>query len=134
MDGVDSEPKKQIPQPAPDAQPLVEGALDAGTAEFRQLSRGLDVPDLKSEAEAAEHRRTETFRDHFEKVAIAALWVLFLAMGVIGIVWIWHLITPETSRLHWLSEAQMEKLQDVLTGGLVAGLVADHFKRRMDRH
>jgi hypothetical protein len=39
---------------------------------------------------------------------------------------------PVHSPAHWLDSDQMEKLQDILTGGIIAGLVADHFKRRMD--
>jgi hypothetical protein len=128
----DAEPKKQIPQAPPDAEPA-PGAPDEGALEARQLSRGLPVRDLKKEAEEAEHRRNERFRDHFENVAICALWALFASMGVIGAIWICHLVTAQHTPLHWLNDEQMQKLQDILTGGLVAGLVADHFKRRMDR-
>jgi hypothetical protein len=132
LDGADSEPKKQIPQSVVDAEEPAPGEIDVGAQEARQLSRGLPVRDLKVEADEAEHRRTESFRDHFERVAICALWVLFSSMGVIGGVWIWNLIMPVHSPAHWLDSDQMEKLQDILTGGIIAGLVADHFKRRMD--
>lgn len=126
--------RRQIPATLPDIPEPTPGQPDDGAAEAQQLSRGLSPSDIRKEAAAeSDHKRTERFRNHFETVMIVSLWILAASMAVLGAVWIWHLITPEHSYWHWLDESQIEKLQDILTGGLVAGLVADHLRRRLGR-
>jgi hypothetical protein len=40
--------------------------------------------------------------------------------------------TGWVSYIHgWLTESQLDKITGILAGGVIAGLVADHFKRRM---
>lgn len=115
----------------------LSGGDDNATKEVHQLSRGLDLRDLKKEAEEADHHRSEHFKDHFERVAIFALWTLYSGFAALGFVWLLNAILPAPP-LHWwwgmaswLSDDQMNKVQGVLTGGAIAGLVADHFKRRL---
>ncbi len=65
--------------------------------------------------------------------------MLFAGFIILSAIWIAHFILPEKSAgtgwvsyLHgWLSPGQLDKITGVLAGGVIAGLVADHFKRRM---
>ena len=62
-------------------------------------------------------------------------------MFIIGTIWLWHMVMPDKcdSKGSWLSQhlcrwlipEQVVILQDILTGGIIAGLVAEHIKRRL---
>lgn len=138
-------PKKKIPAPPPDvAGPAPGDPKDSGEKEAAQLSRGKAERDLKKEQEEKDHDRGEKFRDHFERLAVWAMYIMFFVLGIFGIVWILHMILPDTctnfwtfglktSLCRWLKPDQVAIIQDILTGGLFAGLLADHFRRRMAR-
>lgn len=104
------------------------------------LSAGALVGEtFAKEAEENEHDRGQKFKDHFEKLSIIMLDVLFIGFIVLSSVWILHMIIPTQSigagwlsYIHgWLTVDQLEKIGGLLAGGVIAGLVADHFKRRM---
>lgn len=133
-------PEKKILPPErrePDAPPPQD---DDALKEARQLGSGRPVRDLRKEAEEREHDRGEKFRDSFEFLAIAAMYAIFGVMALIGIVWFAHMIFPEKCTAgnilsehfcRWLIPEQVIIIQDILTGGIIAGLIADHIKRRM---
>lgn len=109
-----------------EANPTLE---DQSSKEALQLSRGLPASDLEKEAAAREHARSQKFRDNFEIIAIIGLWAVFLALLSAAGIWLWHLLTPE--RCHWLSVAQLATVQNIVTGGIIAAAIGDHFKRRL---
>jgi hypothetical protein len=143
--GGGEEPKKVIPTEAPDAEEAQAdasdhaGSDDAASKEMALLSQGKRDRDLKRESDEAEHDRGQAFKNHFETLSIWMLDVLFAGFVLISTIWVLHLVLPENSMgvgwvsyLHgWLSKDQLDKITGVLAGGAIAGLVADHFKRRM---
>lgn len=126
----DNEPNKRIPlqPPIEDVPAPPVGQLDDGQLEAKQLSRGLPRRDLKLEADEADHDRSQKFKNHFEKMAVVTVWILFFGFMGVGGVWFFHLVAPAYG---WLKPDQLDKLQGLLTGGVIAGLVADHVKKRM---
>lgn len=134
------EPKRVIP---PGAVEVEKARVDVGdddlaTKEAALLSRGRKERDLKGEAEEKEHDRAQHFKDHFEFLSIIMLDVLFAGFILLAAAWVAHLILPDhkvdgwAPFIHgWLSKDQLDHISGVLTTGVIAGLVADHFKRRM---
>lgn len=126
--------RKSLPEPPPEEmaalQPL-PGKTNGGREEEKFLDRGLEIDELEHEAQVAEYNRSKKFRNHFEWLALRTMDALFAMLGILGTVWVLHLILPEKRR--WLTPDQVIIIQDILTGGLIAGLLADHFKRRMGK-
>ena len=127
----ESEPKRipaQAKREAKEAESDSRGD-DRATAEAKQLSSGLSEDKLKKIAEENEAKRTERFRDHFERLAIFTLYVVYLSLLLVGLVWLFHIITPTC--WHFLTPAQAEKVQAIITGGIIAGIAAGHLKKRL---
>jgi hypothetical protein len=101
----------------------------AALKEAKQLSSGRTLQELEEDAKRAEHARDQGFRDLFEKLVKAGMLGAFGAVMLMGAAWIWHLITPENWQ--WLSEQQIDHIQGMVTGGVIAVVVGDHFKRRL---
>jgi len=142
----DSEEQRQIvPEAAPiEALPGPADSNDPALKEAVQFSTKKSAQQLADEARQRDHYRGEKFRDHFEILAICSMYLIFSTMCIFGIIWILHMILPDncdtqkcflwTFKLcRWLSPDQITILQDIVTGGLIGGILADHFKRRMDR-
>lgn len=106
-----------------------DGGIDTGNLEAQSLNRGLTTRDLKRETEEREHDRSQAFKGHFELMAIIAFWVMFLVFIAVGSIWALHLIVPQWG---WLKHDQTDDLQGLLTGGVIAGVLADHVRRRMN--
>lgn len=60
---------------------------------------------------------------------IATIYVLFVAFGGMALIWVWHIAAPAQWR--WLEDVKLDKLQDVLTGGVIASILVDHFRKRL---
>lgn len=118
-----------IPESERDAIQDVNGQSDA-LAENIQLTSGRSIDDLAQEARSNEHGRNEKFRDHFEKIAIASLYVLFGYLFFAGTVWLLHIILSPKCR--WLSPEEVAHLQSILSAGIVIGVVGNHYKKRLD--
>lgn len=100
-----------------------------GSAEAKFLSQGKSQEQLELDAAEAEARRTEAFRDHFERLAIVSLYIVWFAIVLIGLAWLYHLLAPPTwSRL---PDEQAGHLQSIVTGGLIAGIAGGHVKKRI---
>lgn len=139
--GNPNELRRQIPVGAADAEGgrSPETQDDRASKEAAQLGSGAPIKDLERDASENEHRRTQQFRDHFECLSIIMLDVLFAGFILLAAVWVLHMILPESSMatgwvsyVHgWLTDGQLDRITGLLAGGVIAGLVADHFKRRM---
>lgn len=129
MSGKDEPADKKIPRPPKEAAgPAPVGEKDDATLEAQQLNRGLTARDLAKEAQEADHDRSEKFKDHFETMALVTVWGLFAVFIVFGAVWAIHMVWP---CIGWLTKPELDAIQSLLTGGIIAGLVADHVRRRM---
>ena len=82
---------------------------------------------LKQEAEDG---RTERFRQHFECIAIGAVWIAALALLIMSGIWLWHLMAPQ--RMRWLEDKDLWTMQTILTAGALLTVVSGHFKKRLD--
>jgi hypothetical protein len=100
---------------------------DMANLEGAALNQGKTREQLREEAE---HGRTERFRNHFEYIALAALWLLAGGLGVLTLIWTWHLATPDCMR--WLSKEDLWTIQTIITAGAFLGIATSHFKKRMD--
>jgi hypothetical protein len=104
------------------------GLRDTGIKEANLLSRDLTAAEIEEEAAKGEARRTERFRDHFEHIAIVALYALAALFGVLVFTWFFHLLAPENWQ--YLTDIQIGRLQNIVTGGVI-GAVLTHIKRRV---
>ena len=125
------EPSKKIPGlDADEVEALYAGPSGNGSAkEAEDFNQGLSVAELERKARQNEHKRSESFKNHFENVAICTLWIVAALALAVGVTWFWHLLMPD--RLHWLSSDGVQKLQNIVTGGIVASLAAGHIKKRL---
>lgn len=106
-----------------------------------QFASGKSQKELEEAAKQADHGRAQRFLDQFETLSIWAMQARFGIFAVLGGVWMLHLILPERSPVlpgglllsRWLTADQVTVIQNILTGGLVAGIVTDHFKKRVGR-
>lgn len=105
------------------------GPNDSAIEEAKLFELGLDEEDIKKRANEREHRRNELFRDHFENIAIAFLYLIAFLFFAVGFSWFWHLLTPGS--WHYLSTDQVSKLQNIVTGGILASIAAGHIKKRL---
>jgi hypothetical protein len=129
---VTKEPIKKIPGLSPaEVLALDESSPigDSSLKEAKQLTRGLSSEDLAKEAASREHHRTEAFKDHFENIAIVGLWVIAILFLAVGFTWFWHLLTPAS--WHYLNTDQVSKLQNIVTGGILTTIAANHVKKRV---
>jgi hypothetical protein len=135
--------KRIVPEAALQAAEETTPAVgDLAVKETLQISSGMSTDEMEKEAKEREHKRDQWFRDNFEMLAVAAMYVAFVALCIIGVIWLLHMILPERCGpascwyicfCRWLTPDQVTILQDVLTGGLIGGLLADHFRKRMGR-
>lgn len=102
---------------------------EKATREVEQLSGEKSQEEIRREALAAEAKRSERFREHFERLATLSLYLTWTAITAVACVWLCHLLTPEA--YHWLSESQVEQIQAVLTGGVVAGVAVGHLRKKL---
>ncbi|GER00805.1 hypothetical protein JCM17845_14280 [Iodidimonas gelatinilytica] len=103
--------------------------MDSGAREAEQISQALDEKEIKKRAAANEHNRNEKFRDNFELYAIMALWVTGVVILLLLITWALHILLPE--EFHWLSSSQLEKVEHLSIGGIIASLGVGHIKKRL---
>jgi hypothetical protein len=141
LEGIESnndEPLKVIPPKS--AQETAASNTDSdGKApkEALYLAQDKSVEDLKNEARKKEHNRDQKFRDTFESLMLQAFQVMFYFFMLIAAIWIWHQITPVKFMVfdtviycQWLSKNQLDVLQNILTGGIIAGAVGKHIEKR----
>lgn len=121
----------QVPGPPPDATAPdpTSTAADTGIQEAKSLSLGLSAAELKKAAAKKEYDREQRFKDHFEAIAIWSLYGLALAFFLSAVIWLWHMLAPEC--LHYLTPEQQSKLQALLTGGILAGAISNHMRKRL---
>ncbi|MGN6124803.1 MAG: hypothetical protein ACTHOJ_17805 [Sphingomonas oligoaromativorans] len=122
-----------IPEPfenAPASPPADPRPLDAAQQEAADFSSGKSRDELAEEAFRGEHRRNEKFRNHFEVMAICALWITAFAVTGIGSVWLLHMVLP--AKYRWLSSEDLSHIQSIVTAGLLVGVIGNHFKKRLN--
>ena len=121
----------QIPELTPEERSAATStSLDQAWAEAEFLSRKLPVEALEHDAMQREHGRNERFRDAFEFIAIATLYIGFIALSVLALIWALHLVIRKEYR--WLSAEDLTHIQTLLTAGVLVGVVGNHFKKRLN--
>jgi hypothetical protein len=103
--------------------------IDKGTREAAIFASGAPEEDIKKKALTAEAERTEKFRDHYEKVAICALWIVSALFLVVVLIWFYHIVMPDGWQ--WLPPDHIARLQSLMTGGVLASLAGTHMKKRL---
>lgn len=109
-------------------------AIDDGKAaqEAQQLASGKSATALAGEAAENEHKRDQRFKDHFELISLICLWLVAAGIFLAAAIWLLHMVAPpEPTCLRWLTDAQVQSLQNALTGIVLVGVLADHFKKRI---
>jgi hypothetical protein len=69
--------------------------------------------NLESEAKANQHERSERLKNNISQALIVLFWLAILAFLAITVSWLYHLLIPPS--YHYLSEAQLDKIQTVIT-------------------
>jgi hypothetical protein len=120
---------KDIPLKPSDIDDAHNQASDGMAAlEAKALGSGKKFQELKEEAEKAAFGRIEKFKEHFDKIILCGLYLSACGAAVFAIIWGLHVILP--SECHWLDSTQLETMQNILTGGVLAGLISEQFKKR----
>ena len=125
--------KREIPLPPVEAE-LAAASVDSldgdrARAEEAALVAGFTRKQMADRAYRAEHDRSERFRNHFERLAIVALWSMAIAILLIAAVWLLHMILPAERR--WLTTEDLSHIQSIVTAGLLVGVIGNHFKKRL---
>lgn len=123
----DGDQRALIVPEAEESAAVEEGSLEGREASV--LSSGKSPDELARAAQNAEHDRHQKFKGHFERISIGFLYLLAGGMLAVGIVWTWHLVSPDCWQ--WLDHEQLDTLKDLLTGGLIVGVLTDHFRKRL---
>lgn len=132
MRGDDASDLKRVPSLLPGDVPSSDSQLpgsDSGIKEAKLLSRNLTSDEIANHAENLEHSRNQKFRDNFEKIALCGLWLFAAVIYGAGLSWFYHVVLPES--VHWLNADSVARLQNILTGGIVAAVAGGHLKRRI---
>lgn len=122
---VEDETSSKIPALPPSEARIADA--EGGTKEARQIALGLPEDELRRLAATGEHHRNEKFRNHFERIALCSLWAAWVVIIVLAGTWLWHVVTP----LHWLPPESVDRIQTLVTGGVIAGIAGGHIKRRL---
>ena len=99
--------------------------------EDKKAEKALEEVELRIKADRLEkdHERDEVFRDAVNKAVIWAFRAIIAGITVTGGIWLYHLLTPPSAQ--WLTVAQLERLRDLLTGGVVSSLLIRYFEKRL---
>jgi hypothetical protein len=108
---------------------VISGDDENGDAEANQLGSGEPEEDLKKAAKKKEHERTQAFKDHVERIAIAGVYVAAFCFAIISLAVLSHMILPKSNS--WLTDQQFSDLNSLITGGIVAGVITSYFKKRL---
>ena len=111
------QPDVKIPGLPPKEKAAAEGADPNSESEADLLGSGLEEQEIRRRAAHDDYNRGKKFKDNFELIAIIAMWVIAAVLLVVGLTWLWHLLTPLC--LHWLDEDQVDTLQNILAGGVL---------------
>ena len=137
-DGGASDQPKRVPPLTPEELELLDPDIlpsdrgqDAAVAESKQLSSGKSADELKKEAEESEHGRSEAFKNHFGCITVVALYLMAFGVTAFAGVWAYHVLTPIS--YHWLTAEQLAMIQNLVTGGVLVGVIAEQFRRRLGR-
>lgn len=129
MKKTNANPLKSIPLNPSDIDDANNNALDSMAAlEAKALGSGKKFQDLKEEAEKAAFGRVENFKAHFDNIILCGLYLSACGAAIFAVIWGWHVVLPE--KCHWLDASQLETMQNILTGGVLAGLISEQFKKR----
>lgn len=129
----DGQPRETIPG-LPESEIVLANQseqADSASLEAITLSGGLSRGELEKQALFAEHGRNEKFRNHFENLAIIALWLSAVVIAACGLIWLAHMVLPEKWR--WLAKDDVSHLQSIVTAGLLVGVIGNHFKKRLGK-
>jgi hypothetical protein len=116
---------RRKPRTIPDVKNESEEADQKAFNEAAAIASG----DLETEAAKNEHVRTQRFRDHFAGGMITVFWIILVCIIVMGLIWFWHLITPNV--WHFLTPPQTEKIGTLLFGGAISAFVAKYAEKRI---
>lgn len=106
------------------------GSDPQSVQETKQLSSGLPADEIERRSKEREAERTERFREHFERLAVWTLYVVWMVLCALLLVWVYHLVAPPS---FWrLPDEQVGHIQSILTGGLLTNLAGGHLKRRLE--
>lgn len=113
---------RSIPRPPPASR-----ALRRDDRLAKQEEEAFDIEeDLKRKTKQSRHRREEELKDWTHK-SLRYVFYIFAALLMFGLLtWGWHLLAPY--HLHWLTEEQLHKMQELMSGGLLAIVVRDYIQ------
>lgn len=119
-----------VPGLTPGELALLAGEIGTGAShEYALFAEAATEEDWKKDAARREHARTQRFRDHFDLMVVASMWVLISGFWVLAAVWALNVALGPVA---WLKDDQVNDLQGILTGGLLLGFLTKHIERRID--
>lgn len=94
-----------------------------------------DIPfikddDLEREAKKSKHKRHQNFQQSLNCIVIIALWAIFIAVLVCGLVYLWHMLTP--SCLHFLESSQLEQIRTFVVTAILSSSLTNYANRHIN--
>ncbi|MGU3399131.1 hypothetical protein ACLBWS_05220 [Brucellaceae bacterium D45D] len=120
---------KKIPELSVQATPTEKNGKDTGVKEANLLGNDLDEDQIRRRSATNEHKRSENFKNHFERIALCGMWTVASIAAVLTVLLVYHLIMPTSC--HWLTPNQTDKIWSFLSGGVIASVATGHFKKRL---
>lgn len=84
---------------------------------------------LDADGKEQEHNRHQKFRNHVNWAVLVIFWALAIGVALGMLVFVFHLLAPQP--WHWLSDAQLDKLQTLLGAALLSSALTQYANKRM---
>ena len=86
------------------------------------LAQGIDYEEL---SDRNNFKRSEGVKNQIHFVSILFVWIVFGALTLLGLCYVWHLITPYA----FLNENQLETIRTILFSSVISGIVSNYYKK-----
>lgn len=120
----------EVPGPSHEEQKAL-AQPDEGRAadELKYLSSGTASAELKAAADAQDHKRSQRLLDTLSTVLNLSVVGLFFFGALFVCAWAFNIVLPEDMR--WLSADSIDRIQNMLTGSVLASAVAGYLQRQL---
>ena len=78
-----------------------------------------------------EHKRQEDIRDTVHKMCIFVLWGYLFVLATMTVIWLIHLVSPLSCPAHYLSDDQLNIMQNFIFSGTLSALLVSNIKSRL---
>lgn len=92
-----------------------------------------DIPptdNLEQKAKEGKHKRHQNFQSSLNCIVILSLWAIFLSVLSCGVVYLWHMLTPEYK--HFLTQTQLEQIRTFVVTAILSSSLTNYANRHIN--